>query len=127
MFEVQRRFQFRLNVEDADNARVLYAPNKSDFEMYNISASGVAFFIPETETQSFEKGKIVKDLNLVIGGKTYPIAEARIQHISTLHYFDTIRVFAGVQFLKVDPKTTTSLAYFVIKRSLEYLDSIKTI
>ena len=127
MFEVQRRFQFRLNLEDGDRGRASFDPHAKDYEVYNVSASGAALFLPENEVDTFEKGKILHNLKLTIQNKSYTVKEARVQHISTLQHFDSVRVFAGVQFLKMDPKVTTAIAYFVIKRSLDYLEQIKGI
>ncbi len=128
MYQVQRRYQFRLTARPEDRAFGSFIHDGkiyNNVEIYNISATGLAFFINEEHVPTLMPDRTLDKLVITYGGQNYDLGRAKIRHISSRRFIDDFKVFCGIQFKSIAPKTAQTLNFLVIKESFEYLEGIK--
>lgn len=132
IFEVQRRTQLRL-VTYPDQRVPLYfqlanQKTKMSSELFDVSASGLAFVAPEENFQKYQKGQILHHLKFEIGERQLFVAEAEVRHVTPIKTTaDKIAFYkVGILFKIVLARDTAYLGMYVFKESLDYINRIIT-
>jgi len=125
VFKVQRRQNLRFPVPDGHIIKVNFADpaNPGDMntrKLFDLSASGLAFIIPENEIGPYNKGTLLREMTFTIQSKIIAV-EAEIRHLSRQSAQARLPgIKVGVQFKKIRAADSQLLATFVFDESRRY-------
>lgn len=125
VFKVQRRSDLRYKIPDgwilkADFTDPLFPENKVSKKVYDISAGGCSFLVPESEKVAFQPDLILKDFTFTIRMKTI-VVDAEVRHAETPkdERMDGV-VKVGIKFKNLRPGDAQHIASYVFDESRKY-------
>ena len=125
VFKVQRRKDLRFPVPDGLIIRVEFADpiapeTRMTKKVLDISASGLAFLIEDSETPLYPAGLTLKELSFTVRNKKITVS-AEVRHVRKLRSEERFKGHAvGVLFKDIRPGESQHVAGFVFEESRKY-------
>ena len=125
VFKVQRRKDMRFPIQDGHVLRIqipdpLIPENMLSKKVHDISASGLAFLVPEEEVPLFQIGTLLKGVTFSIQSRKITV-DAEVRHLREMPKNSVKSGFkVGIQFKNILPPDSHCIASYVFEESRKF-------